>query len=104
MSKVKTLVIGLVLGVVAAASAIGQQSASLSKAIKMVPAARKSAAAATVNSEYVNSYYLGYDLAICNACGRYLKERGGALRHELIVERTLVATLDEAAQLRGLRA
>lgn len=52
----------------------------------------------------VRSVYLGYDLAICHACGRYLKERGGLLRHELIVERTLVATLDEAAQLRGLRA
>ena len=63
MSKVKTLVFGLVLGVVAVASAFGQQSASLSKAIKMVPAARKAAAAAAVNSEYVNSYYLGYDLA-----------------------------------------
>lgn len=52
----------------------------------------------------VRSVYLGYDLAICHACGRYLKERGGSLRHELIVERTIVATLDEAAQLRGLRA
>lgn len=52
----------------------------------------------------IRSVYLGYDLAICHACGRYLKERGGSLRHDLIVERTIVATLDEAAQLRGLRA
>lgn len=52
----------------------------------------------------VPSPYLGYELAICNSCGRYLKERRGSLTHELIVERTLTAGLDEAAQLRGLRA
>ena len=52
----------------------------------------------------VPSPYLGYELAICNACGRYLKERRGSLTHELIVERTLTAGLDEAAQQRGLRA
>jgi hypothetical protein len=46
----------------------------------------------------------GYELAICNSCGRYLKERAGAPRHSLIVERALTAGLDEAAQLRGLRA
>jgi hypothetical protein len=52
----------------------------------------------------VTSPYLGYELAICNSCGRYLKERRGGLNHELLVERTLIAGLDEAAQLRGLRA
>lgn len=52
----------------------------------------------------VPSPYLGYELAICNSCGRYLKERRGALTHELLVERTLIAGLDEAAQQRGLRA
>jgi formate dehydrogenase maturation protein FdhE len=52
----------------------------------------------------VPSPYLGYELAICNACGRYLKERRGAPSHELLVERALVAGLDEAAQQRGLRA
>ncbi len=52
----------------------------------------------------VSSPYLGYELAICNSCGRYLKERRGGLNHELLVERTLIAGLDEAAQLRGLRA
>ncbi|MDB4878005.1 MAG: putative formate dehydrogenase formation protein [Gemmatimonadetes bacterium] len=52
----------------------------------------------------VASPYLGYELAICNSCGRYLKERRGSLTHELLVERTLVAGLDEAAQQRGLRA
>lgn len=52
----------------------------------------------------VSSPYLGYELAICNSCGRYLKERRGSLTHELLVERTLTAGLDEAAQQRGLRA
>ena len=52
----------------------------------------------------VPSPYLGYELAICNSCGRYLKERRGSLTHDLIVERTLIAGLDEAAQQRGLRA
>jgi hypothetical protein len=52
----------------------------------------------------VASPYLGYELAICNACGRYLKERRGSLTHALLVERALIAGLDEAAQLRGLRA
>jgi Protein involved in formate dehydrogenase formation len=51
----------------------------------------------------IPSPYLGYELAICNACGRYLKERKGGMTHEPIVERTLTAGLDEAAQLRGLR-
>jgi formate dehydrogenase maturation protein FdhE len=46
----------------------------------------------------------GYELAICNSCGRYLKERRGAPPHALIVERALTAGLDEAAQQRGLRA
>ena len=52
----------------------------------------------------ISSPYLGYELAICNSCGRYLKERPGSLTHELLVERTLTAGLDEAAQQRGLRA
>jgi hypothetical protein len=52
----------------------------------------------------VGSPYLDYELAICNSCGRYLKERRGALTHHLFVERSLIAGLDEAAQLRGLRA
>ena len=52
----------------------------------------------------VSSPYLGYELTICNSCGRYLKERPGSLTHDLLVERTLTAGLDEAAQQRGLRA
>lgn len=46
----------------------------------------------------------GYELAICNSCGRYLKERRGAPRNALLVERALTAGLDEAAEQRGLRA
>lgn len=46
----------------------------------------------------------GYELAICNSCSRYLKERRGAPTHALIVERALTTSLDEAAELRGLRA
>lgn len=52
----------------------------------------------------VPSPVLGYELAICNACGRYLKERRGAPKHALLVERALTAGLDEAAEQRGLRA
>jgi formate dehydrogenase maturation protein FdhE len=52
----------------------------------------------------VPSPYLGYELAICNACGRYLKERRGAPSHDLLIERIIVAGLDAAAQQRGLRA
>jgi hypothetical protein len=51
----------------------------------------------------VPSPYLGYELAICNSCGRYLKERRGGFIHEILVERALTAGLDEAARRRGLR-
>jgi len=51
----------------------------------------------------IPSPYLGYELAICNSCGRYLKERRGGLTHEPIVERALTAGLDDAARQRGLR-
>jgi hypothetical protein len=47
---------------------------------------------------------LGYDLVICNSCGRYLKERRGLPSHAWLVERALTAGLDEAAHERGLRA
>jgi formate dehydrogenase maturation protein FdhE len=52
----------------------------------------------------VRSPALGYELTICNSCGRYIKERRGAPAHALLVERALTAGLDEAAQQRGLRA
>lgn len=52
----------------------------------------------------VQSPYRAYELTICNACGRYIKQRRGAPAHPLLVERTLTASLDEAARRRGLRA
>lgn len=45
---------------------------------------------------------IGYDLLVCNACGRYLKERRGRGPADLLVERTLTAQLDAAAEERGL--
>lgn len=51
----------------------------------------------------IPSPHLGYQVAICNACGRYLKERRGAPVQPLLVERMLTLGLDEAAQQRGLR-
>lgn len=51
----------------------------------------------------VASAYLGYELAICHACGRYLKERHGGLRFQPLVERALTSGLDDAAERRGLR-
>lgn len=45
---------------------------------------------------------IGYDLLVCNACGRYLKERRGRAPSDLLVERTLTAQLDAAAEQRGL--
>ena len=51
----------------------------------------------------VPSPSLGYALAICNSCGRYMKERRGRASHGLLVERALTTGLDEAAQQRGLR-
>ena len=46
---------------------------------------------------------IGYQLLVCNACGRYLKERLRPGRGDLLVERALTAQLDAAAEQRGLR-
>jgi formate dehydrogenase maturation protein FdhE len=51
----------------------------------------------------VRSPYLGYELVICNSCGRYLKERSGPLVYDPVVERALTGELDAAAERRGLR-
>lgn len=45
----------------------------------------------------------GYELSICNQCGRYLKERHGSGELDLLVERALTAQMDAAAEMRGLR-
>ena len=46
---------------------------------------------------------LGYDLVMCNACGRFIKERPRRGLEALLVERALTAELDLAAEQRGLR-
>ena len=46
---------------------------------------------------------VGYDLLMCNACGRFIKERPRRGIESLIVERALTAELDLAAEQRGLR-
>ena len=45
----------------------------------------------------------GYELSICNQCGRYLKERQPSNDLDLMVERALTAQMDVAAEMRGLR-
>ncbi len=46
---------------------------------------------------------VGYDLVMCNSCGRFLKERPRRGLEALIVERALTIELDIAAEQRGLR-
>ena len=46
---------------------------------------------------------LGYDLVICNNCGRFLKERPRRGSEATLVERAITAELDLAAEQRGLR-
>lgn len=46
---------------------------------------------------------IGYRLAMCNGCGRYLKERDGDAAIHPLIERALTAQLDAAAEARGLR-
>lgn len=45
---------------------------------------------------------LGYDLVICNQCGRYIKESAASGTANLLVERALTADIDAAAERRGL--
>lgn len=46
---------------------------------------------------------VGYDLVLCNGCGRYMKERTRRGGSDLLVERALTSQLDAAAERRGLR-
>jgi hypothetical protein len=46
---------------------------------------------------------VGYDLVMCNGCGRFLKERPRRGIQSFIVERALTTELDLAAEQRGLR-
>ncbi len=51
----------------------------------------------------IGSAALGYDLLMCNACGRFIKERSHLGMESLLVERALTMELDLAAEQRGLR-
>jgi hypothetical protein len=51
----------------------------------------------------ITSSALGYQLAICNSCGRYIKEPLADGIAEPLIERLLTAELDAAAEARGLR-
>lgn len=51
----------------------------------------------------ITSHALGYQLTICNSCGRYIKEPLGASMGDPLIERLLTAELDAAAEARGLR-
>lgn len=51
----------------------------------------------------ITSNALGYQLTICNSCGRYIKEPLSGGVTEPLIERLLTAELDAAAEARGLR-
>ena len=51
----------------------------------------------------INNPALGYDLIMCSACGRFLKERPRRGLESFLVERALTTELDLAAEQRGLR-
>lgn len=51
----------------------------------------------------VDALDLGYDLLVCHACARYIKERRGSAIESPMVERSLTSELDAAAERRGLR-
>lgn len=51
----------------------------------------------------VDAVDLGYELLVCHACARYIKERRGDGMQNAILERALTVELDAAAERRGLR-
>lgn len=51
----------------------------------------------------VEALDLGYELLVCHACARYLKERKGEGMQTALIERALTLDLDSAAERRGLR-
>lgn len=51
----------------------------------------------------VDTVDLGYELLVCHACSRYIKERPLDAMASPLVERMLTAELDAAAERRGLR-
>jgi hypothetical protein len=51
----------------------------------------------------VDTVDLGYELLVCHACARYIKERDADGMASPMVERMLTSELDAAAERRGLR-
>lgn len=51
----------------------------------------------------VDALDTGYELLVCHACSRYIKERPAGDMSSPLVERLLTAELDTAAERRGLR-
>jgi formate dehydrogenase formation protein len=51
----------------------------------------------------VDALDLGYELLVCHACARYIKERRGDGMQSPIIERAMTVELDAAAERRGLR-
>lgn len=51
----------------------------------------------------VDALDLGYELLVCHACARYIKEREGEVVKSPMLERALTVDLDAAAERRGLR-
>src|SRR3954470_1180547 len=51
----------------------------------------------------VDAIDLGYELLVCHACARYIKERRGEGMQMPMIERTVTVELDAAAERRGLR-
>jgi hypothetical protein len=51
----------------------------------------------------VDALDLGYELLVCHACARYIKERQAEGMQPPIIERALTIDLDAAAERRGLR-
>ena len=51
----------------------------------------------------VDALDLGYELLVCHACARYIKERLAEGMQQPMIERALTIDLDAAAERRGLR-
>jgi len=62
MNTVKKFVLGLVIGIIGVVAATAQQTQTNNKLFKAVPVMKRTAAKAGVGGEYLNSYFLGYDL------------------------------------------
>ena len=62
MNTVKKFVFGFVIGILGIVSVSAQQSEIKQKAFKSVPAVKRTAVKTGIGSDYLNSYFLGYDL------------------------------------------